>query len=137
MGFDLVCVFNSAFGLGSLSRSQPRGITTLSFKKGDRLDPKNWRPISLLNVDYKITSRSIAARLLKVIHLVVNKDQSCGVPGRFIGENVAFLGDVVDFYPSSGAPAALLSVDQEKAFDRVDWAFLICNGFWAVFCWVS
>ena len=58
MSFDLVCVLNSAFGLGSLSRSQRRGIITLSFKKGDRLDPKNWRPISLLNVDYKIASRS-------------------------------------------------------------------------------
>ena len=78
------------------------GLVTLSFKKGDRLDPKNWRPISLLNVDYKIASRSIAARLLKVIHLVVGKDQSCGVPGRFIGENVAFLRDVVDFCSSSG-----------------------------------
>ena len=49
-----------------------------------------------MNVDYKIASRSIAARLLKVIHLVVDEDQSCGVPGRFVGENVAFLYDVVD-----------------------------------------
>ena len=124
LGFDLVCVLNSAFGLGSSSRSQRRGIITLSFKKGDRLDPKTWRPISLLNVDYKIASRSIAARLLKIIHLVVDKDQSCGVLGRFIGENVAFLRDVLDFCSSSGAPAALLSLDQEKAFDRVDWTFL-------------
>ena len=77
-----------------------------------------------MNVDYKIASRSIAARLLKVIHLVVNKDQSCGVPGRFIGEYVAFLRDVVDFCSSSGAPAALLSLDQEKAFVRDDWTFL-------------
>ena len=120
MGFDFVCALNSAFRSGSLSRSQHRGVITLSFKKGDRLDPKNWRPISLLNVDYKIASRSIAARLLKVIHLVVDKDQSCGVPGRFIFGNVAFLRDVVDFCFSSGAPAALLSLDQEKVFDRVD-----------------
>ena len=69
-----------------------------------------------MNVDHKIASRSIAARLLKVIHLVVDKDQSCGVPGRFIGENVAFL--------RGGAPAALVSLDQEKAFDRVNWTFL-------------
>ena len=39
--FNLVCVLNSAFGLGSLPRSQRRGIITLPFKKGDRLDPKN------------------------------------------------------------------------------------------------
>ena len=124
LGEDLVCVLNSCFSSGLLSRSQRRGIISLSFKKGDRLDIRNWRPISLLNVDYKLAARTIAARLLKVIHLVVDKDQTCGVPGRFIGENVAFLRDVVDFATVSNSPVALLSLDQEKAFDRVEWSFM-------------
>ena len=94
LGADLVSVLNSVRSLGNLSCSQGRGVISLSFKKGDRLDPHNWCPITLLNVDYKIASRAIAARLLRVIHLVVDKDQTCGVPGRFIGENVAFLRDV-------------------------------------------
>ena len=67
----------------------------------------------------------MAGRLLKVIHLVVNKDQTCGVPGRYIGENVAFLRDVVDFATLSNVPVAILSLDQEKAFDRVDWLFML------------
>ena len=96
----------------------------MSFKKGDRLDPGNWRPITLLNVDYKLASRAIAGQLLKVIHLVVAKDQKCGVPGRFIGENVALLRDVADYASSSGASVAILSLDQEKAFNRVDWSFM-------------
>jgi len=95
LGPDLVNVLNSCFDTGCPSLSQRRGIISLSFKKGDRLDPKNWRPISLLNVDYKLAARVIAGRLSEVIHLVVEKDQTCGVPGRFIGENVAFLHDVV------------------------------------------
>ena len=81
----------------------------------DRLDPRNWRPITLLNVDYKIASRSISARLLKVLHSLVARDQSCCVRGRFIGENVAFIRDVVDYCSSSSTPAALISLDQEKA----------------------
>ena len=124
LGVDLVSVLNSCFVSGSLSLSQRRGVISLSFKKGDRLDPRNWRPITLLNVDYKLAARVIAGRLLKVIHLVVDKDQTCGVPGRFIGENVALLRDVAEYASASGAPVAILSLDQEKAFDRVDWGFM-------------
>ena len=110
--------------LCAMSLSQRRGVISLTFKKGDRLDARNWRPITLLNVDYKLAARSIAARLLKVIHVVVADDQSCGVPGRYIGENVAFLRDAVEFATTSDSPVAILSLDQEKAFDRVDWSFM-------------
>ena len=121
LGPDLVEVLNFCYLSGSLSRTQRRGLIALSFKKGDRLVPRNWRPISLLNMDYKIASRAIAGRLLKVIHLVVNSNQTCGVPGRYIGDSVAFLRDVVSYASLSGTPVAILSLDQEKAFDRVDW----------------
>ena len=124
LGADLVAVLNSCFDSGSLSLSQRRGVISLSFKKGDRLDPRNWRPMPLLNVDYKIASRVIAGHLLNVIHLVVDRDQNCGVPRRFIGENGALLRDVVDFTFFSDTPVAVLSLDQEKAFDRVDWSFM-------------
>ena len=116
LGADLVSVLSSCFEAGCLSLSQRRGVISLSFKKGDRLDAGNWRPITLLNVDYKLASCVIAGRLLKVIHLVVNKDQTCGVPGRFIGENVALLRDVIEYGSSSVTPIAILSLDQQKAF---------------------
>ena len=124
LGPDLVSVLNSCLDSGSLALSQRRGIISLSFKKGDRLDPHNSQPITLLNVDYKLASRAIAGQLLKVIHLVVAKEQRCGVPGRFTGENVALLRDVADYASSSGTSVAILSLDQEKAFNRVDWSFM-------------
>ena len=124
LGSDLVEVLNASLGEGSLPPSLRKSLITLIFKKGDRLNCKNWRPISLLNVDYKLCARALAGRLLKVIHLVVHPDQTCGVPGRFIGENVALLRDLVGITTERGIPAAILSLDQEKAFDRVDWSFM-------------
>ena len=50
LGEDLVYVLNSCFRSGHLSLSQHKGVISLSFKKGDRLDIRKWRPISLLNV---------------------------------------------------------------------------------------
>lgn len=84
-------------------------------------------PISLPNVDYKLCARVLAGRLLKVIATVVTPDQTCGMPGRYIGENVAFLRDVVDLANKCNLPVALLSLDEEKAFDRVDWPFLFAT----------
>ena len=124
LGRDLVLVINFAFQSGQLSLSQSRGLIILLFKKGDRFSMQNWRPITLLCADYKIAARVIAGRLLKVIGSVVSPDQSCGIPGRHIRENVALLRDVASYAASHNIPVAILALDQEKAFDRVEWSFI-------------
>ena len=91
LGLDLVRVLNFAYSHGRLSVSQRRGIIIILYKKGDRMVTKNWRPISLLNVDYKIATRAVAGRLLDVIGSVVSPDQTCGVPGGSISENLGLL----------------------------------------------
>ena len=88
------------------------------------MDPKNWRPISLLNSDYKILARILAGRLSKVLQLLIHPDQSCGVQGRYIGENIVLLNSIFQYSREASVPGALLSLDQEKAFDRVDHGFL-------------
>ena len=75
-------------------------------------------------MDYKLAARVVAGRLPKVIHLIVAEDQTCGVPGRFIGENVPVIRDVVSFASRRAVPLAILSLDQEKSFDGVDWGFM-------------
>ena len=124
LGGDLVNVFNASLEDGLPPFSQSEALIALIFKKGGRLDHKNWRPISLLNGDYKLCARVLAGRLLKVIATVVAPEQTCGVPGCYIGENVAFLRDVLELANEYNLPVALLSLDQEKAFDCVDWPFL-------------
>ena len=115
---------NFSYHIGCLSPSQRQGIITLLYKKGDQIDARNWRPISLLCTDYKIIARALVKRLTSVITNVVSPDQTCGIPGRFIGENLALLRDIVDYATINNLPAAVISIDQEKAFDRVEWPFL-------------
>ncbi len=125
LGADLVRVLNVAYEAGQLSTSQRRGLIIVLYQKNDRLDTKNWRPISLLNVDYKIATWAISGRLLAVIGSVVGPDQTCGVPGRTISENLFLIRDLIEYAKREDIPLALLSLDQEKAFDRVDWGFLL------------
>ena len=88
----LVNSINYAFGKGQLSVTQRRGIIKLIPKKDAGPDLiKNWRPITLLNCDYKIAAKAIANRLKRVIPNLVNSDQTGFIKGRFIGENIRLI----------------------------------------------
>ena len=94
----MVSSFNHAFRSGTLSISQRRGIISLIPKKNkDKTLLDNLRPISLLNVDYKILTKTLAKRLEKVLPTIINPDQTGYVKDRFIGENVRLINDNV-FY---------------------------------------
>jgi hypothetical protein len=123
LGKDVVYVLNFGYTVGRLFTSQSRGIITLVPKNGDLRERKNWRRITLLNIDCKIASRAISGRLLKVLSNVISPDEMGSVPGRFIGETVLRLQNVTSFASTFDIPSAIISLDQKKAFDRVDWPF--------------
>ena len=125
LGPLLVEVFNEGLRDSELCDSMKTSITRLVYKKDDRRNLKNWRPISLLNVDYKICSKAISLRLSKVLDSIVDPDQTCSVPGRSIASNLFLLRDVLDHIERTGETGILVSLDQEKAFDRVDRTFLL------------
>ena len=107
--------------------------THVIYKMGDRKSLKNWRPISLINVDYKICSKALSVRLSKVLQFIVDPDQTCSVPGRRISSNLHLLRDILDYITRTNETGILVSLDQEKAFDRVNRTFfrivLVCFGF--------
>ena len=81
-----------------MSDSQNLGIIKLSPKSGDLELIENWRPISLLNVDYKIISKTIANRLKNVLEKIISPEQYCGVPNRsIINCNNNSIRDIVNY----------------------------------------
>jgi len=108
-----------------MSISQKSGVISLLPKKNK--DPfllKNWRPITLLNVDFKKATKCIAKRLEKVLPEVINRDQTRYVKNRFIGENIRLISDVIEFYEKKNLPGMLIFIDFEKAFDSLEWNYL-------------
>ena len=92
---------NEAFCKGKLSSTQTRAIMSLIFKKGDRQLLKNWRPISLLNTDYKIAAFALANRLHRVLPRIVSEDQTGYVKNRYIGCNIRLIEDIIDYVNGS------------------------------------
>ena len=82
-----------------------------------------FRPIALLNVDYKIIAGAVARRIAGVLQLLVDELQTGFVPGRFILENITFNRDLLDYCETTQSPLLMAFLDFEKAFDRVSWSF--------------
>ena len=59
-------------------------ITLIEIKDKDKRLIKNWRPISLINIDAKIASKAIATRMKNVLSNIVKYDQTAYVEGRYI-----------------------------------------------------
>ncbi|CAM5135739.1 unnamed protein product [Natator depressus] len=76
-------------------------------------------------MDYKIVAKAISLRLGSVMADVIHPDQTYTVPGRSIFDNLFLVRDLLELGWRDGLSFALLSLDQEKAFDRVDHGYLL------------
>ena len=121
---DLIKSYNAAFQKGPLSVSQRRGTITLIPKQDEKFSElSNWRPISLLNVDYKILTKVLSRRLQTILPQLVNSDQTGFVKERYIGQNIRLLRDITEYLDARKMSGLLLFVDFEKAFDSLEWDF--------------
>lgn len=91
-------------------------------KKGKaETDPANYRPIALLNFDQKVLTKILASRLAQHISTIIHPDQT----GRFTFCNVRLLLIILySDHQLADNSAAVISLDEQKAFDQIEWPYM-------------
>ena len=118
----LATIYNNWMRQGTIPRRFTRGIVKLLRKNkhgGDGIS--NFRPLTMLNTDLKILAKILANRLQTVLPSLICPEQTCAVKGRTIQDSLHLVRTIVEKVDGN---AALINLDQSKAFDRVDHAFL-------------
>jgi ribonuclease HI/endonuclease/exonuclease/phosphatase family metal-dependent hydrolase len=94
------------------------------YKKNDATDPANYRPITLLNAEYKLMTRILSERLSKVVSHMVDEDQAGFIPKRSILDHVRLSKAMVDLAEATEEDGVIVALDQEKAYDRIKHDYL-------------
>ena len=118
--------YKDSFKNNLLSRDQRRGILNLIPKPNkDLCYLKNWRPVSILNTDYKILTKALSNRLQPILPEIVSSDQVGYIKDRQITENIRIINDIMTYTELKHIPGFISLIDFEKAFDSVEWPFLL------------
>ena len=85
---------------------------------------QHWRPITLLNVIYKILAKTLARRLQPYLPKLIHDSQTGFIQERSIFDNIILFWEMVTIAEVQKQDLAVLLLDFEKAYDRVDWDFM-------------
>ena len=118
-------MFNNVLHSGVLTRSQRRAIINIIPKNLDSTYITNFRPISLLCVDYKILSKLLSQRMKEILCKIIYSKQFCAVKGRNINQCNMELRDVIVYANQENLELAILNLDWYKAFDTVSMEFVL------------
>ena len=116
-------MIHQATKVGSFTKNQ--ATITLLLKKGkDPNECSNYRPLSLLNADVKLYAKVLALRLEPFMSKLVNPDQTGFIKTRLASDNVRRLLHIIEASSALKSPCAVLSLDAQQAFDRLEHHFL-------------
>ena len=119
----LLKLFNSIITGKNPPNSFKEGLTKLLSKGGAKDDLKNWRPIALLNSDYKLFTKLITNRLLDSLDSFIDPNQTGGIRGKDIATNLTRVRNTI-LASENLKKSAIIALDFEKAYDRLDRPFL-------------
>ncbi|KAJ9563283.1 hypothetical protein OSB04_008443 [Centaurea solstitialis] len=143
VGKDLQIAVHNFFYSGRLLKEINHTLLCFIPKVPNASRVNDFRPISCCNVLYKVISKVIAERMKPYLSQLIGPEQSAFIPGRRISDNILMAHELVAGYQRhSGRPRCAFKIDLRKAYDTVDWRFLLGMirgfGFHPVFCkWID
>ena len=120
----LVLVFHDVWNRKKMSDLQRLAVIILLFKKGNPQMLANYRPISLTNADYRILAYLLSNHLSTHLTDVISVNQTAYMPGQFIGANIRYVQDTIEYFVVNSPKSTLLFLDFKKAFDSISHKFL-------------
>jgi hypothetical protein len=134
VGEDVVVAIQSFFDSGMLLKEVNATILSLVPKRPNVSVMGDFRPIACCNVIYKCITKILSNRMLPLLDSMISRNQSAFIPGRNIAENVLLAQEMVrNYHRKDGQPRCTMKIDLMKAYDSVNWNFLIhclsCFGF--------
>ena len=124
--YSLHSVFKKAESQYTLPSSTRSGVISLMEKLSrNSLLVHNWRPLSILNTDYKIFAKLLANRLQMVLPYLIHSDQKGFMKNRHITDNLSDLLTIIEYCELTKQQAIIMAIDFEKAFDTITWEALL------------
>ncbi|KAJ0469831.1 putative RNA-directed DNA polymerase [Helianthus annuus] len=122
---DFVSLFEEFHGSGCIRKESSLSYITLIAKNRTPMGLKDYRPINLVGVINKAISKVIASRIKKVMGDVISNSQSAFLKDRYILDGPLVLNEFISWAKKSGEKAFMFKIDFEKAYDNVNWDFLM------------
>ena len=128
-GFDIVAALTSLFtdiqNGGVVENSDfASGWMCPIYKKKDRSEISNYRPITLLNTDYKLLTKTLALQLVEPIHKLIHPDQAGFIPKRSIFNHIRLATTIINYAEVMEVDGEIVALDQEKAYDKIRHEYL-------------
>lgn len=126
VGDDVFHLVNTAFQTGYFNPTISDTLIALIPKIDSPKTFKDFRPISLCNIIYKLITKVLVMRLRPILNNIIGPYQSSFLPGRGTSDNSIVLQEIVHFMRRSKKKKGYVAfkLDLEKAFDNVNWEFL-------------